>query len=210
MEIFIAEGCDNRSLKVVICTITLSWSVLSHQYVLEVIQRSRILALSLILQCIRIKLLSLHSNAKTQLLCRSHWVTFNNSWFQRKPSYAAWYAIWASWGKSDMSSCVLTSTIMDIAAGTIFYVWWLLLAWLTLLVAFTLTSGHAKLISCFWSCKSLKNDQATRLFLLFLKTFFGNQSWKKMVYKQQNASWRVRSGDKTTKCRHLCIQGAKI
>jgi len=25
-----------------------------------------------------------------------------------------------------------------------------------------------------------------------------------MVYKQQNASWRVRSGDKTTKCRHLC------
>ena len=27
----------------------------------------------------------------------------------------------------------------------------------------------------------------------------------------QNASWRVRSGDKTTtKCRHLCIQGSKI
>ena len=34
---------------------------------------------------------------------------------------------------------------------------------------------------------------------------FGNQSQKKMVYKQQNAWWRVRSGDKTTKCRHLCI-----
>ena len=43
--------------------------------------------------------------------------------------------------------------------------------------------------------KSLKNDQATRL---FLKNFFGDQSWKKMVYKQQNTSWR--SGDKTTKC----------
>ena len=27
-----------------------------------------------------------------------------------------------------------------------------------------------------------------------------------MVYKQQNALWKVRSGDKSTKCRHLCIQ----
>ena len=55
--------------------------------------------------------------------------------------------------------------------------------------------GHTKLISCFWSYKSLKNDQATRLFFFF---FFGNQSGKKKVYKQQNASWRVRSGDKTS------------
>ena len=31
-----------------------------------------------------------------------------------------------------------------------------------------------------------------------------------MVYKQQNALWRVRSADKTTKCRQLCILGAKI
>jgi len=30
------------------------------------------------------------------------------------------------------------------------------------------------------------------------------------VYKQQNASWRVRSGDKTTKCRYFCIQGARL
>ena len=37
--------------------------------------------------------------------------------------------------------------------------------------------GHTKLISCFWSYKSLKNDQATRL-------FFGNQSGKKKVYIQ--------------------------
>ena len=41
------------------------------------------------------------------------------------------------------------------------------------------TSGHTKLISCFWSYKSLKNDQATRLFLFFS----GNQSGKKMVHK---------------------------
>ena len=27
--------------------------------------------------------------------------------------------------------------------------------------------GHTKLISCFWSYKSLKNNQATRIFLLF-------------------------------------------
>ena len=29
--------------------------------------------------------------------------------------------------------------------------------------------------------------------------FIGNQSGRKMVYKRQNALWRVRSGDKTTK-----------
>ena len=48
--------------------------------------------------------------------------------------------------------------------------------------------GHTKLISCFWSYKS-KNDQATRLF------FFSEiEVEKKMVYKQQNGLWRVRSG----------------
>ena len=31
--------------------------------------------------------------------------------------------------------------------------------------------GHAKLISCFWSYKSLKNDQATRLFFIFYFLF---------------------------------------
>ena len=31
-----------------------------------------------------------------------------------------------------------------------------------------LCSGHAKLISCFWSYKSLKNDQATRVSFLIL------------------------------------------
>ena len=65
--------------------------------------------------------------------------------------------------------------------------------------------GHTNLISCFWSYKSLKNDQATRLFFFF----FRNQSGKKMVYKQQNALWRVRSGDKTTKCRQMCTKGAE-
>ena len=32
--------------------------------------------------------------------------------------------------------------------------------------------GHAKLFSCFWSYKSLKNDQATRLFFFFSFFFF--------------------------------------
>ena len=47
-----------------------------------------------------------------------------------------------------------------------------------------------KLFPCFWSYN-----------LLFFLYFFypGNQSRKKMVYKQ-NALWRVRSGDKTTEC----------
>ena len=31
-----------------------------------------------------------------------------------------------------------------------------------------------------------------------------------MVYKQQNSLWRVRSGDKTTKCRQLCIKNQNI
>jgi len=38
-----------------------------------------------------------------------------------------------------------------------------------------MTLGHAKLISYFWSYKSLKNDQASRLFS-FILIFFGNQS----------------------------------
>ena len=62
--------------------------------------------------------------------------------------------------------------------------------------------GHTKLISCFWSYKS-KNDQATRLFFSFF--FLEIKSAKKMVYKQQNALWRVRSVDKTTKCKQLRI-----
>ena len=44
--------------------------------------------------------------------------------------------------------------------------------------------GHTKLIFCFWS---LKNE--------------ANPSGKEMVYKQQNAMWKVMSGDKTTRCR---------
>ena len=59
--------------------------------------------------------------------------------------------------------------------------------------------------SCFPVCgptSHLKRDQATRLFFFFLETKVG----KKMVYKQQNALQRVRSGYKTTKCRHQNIE----
>ena len=58
-----------------------------------------------------------------------------------------------------------------------------------------------------------KNDQATKPFFSFIfppyfwNFFFCNQSGKKIVYKHQNALWR--SGDKTTKYRHLCIWTAK-
>ena len=61
--------------------------------------------------------------------------------------------------------------------------------------------GHTKLISCFY--KSLKIIGPPGFFFLFFLS--RNQSWKKVVYKQQNAFWRVRSGDKTTNRRQLCI-----
>ena len=77
--------------------------------------------------------------------------------------------------------------------------------------------GRTKLFSCCWSYKSLKNDQATRFFF-----FFGGgegregrggrrgererEEGEKMVYREQNTSWRTRTGHKTTKCRHLNAQ----
>lgn len=57
-----------------------------------------------------------------------------------------------------------------------------------------LNLGHAKVIFLFLFLQVTKNDQATRLLVW-------DQSGKNMVYKQQNASWRVKSLHKTTKCR---------
>ena len=62
----------------------------------------------------------------------------------------------------------------------------------------TLCLGHTKLISCFWSYKSLKMTRPPGFFFwvcVFSFFFFlRNQSGKKMVYKQQNAciaGWRL-------------------
>ena len=63
--------------------------------------------------------------------------------------------------------------------------------------------------SCFPVAGPTSHLKMTRPPGFFFFFFFGNQSWKKMVYKQQNALLRVRSGDKTTKCRHLCIKEPK-
>ena len=75
-----------------------------------------------------------------------------------------------------------------------------------------------KLFSCFWSYKSLKNDQGTRLFFfclffclfVFVFLFFFPETKVERKgctnSKMHRGGW-VRSGDKTTKCRH---PGAKI
>ena len=79
------------------------------------------------------------------------------------------------------------------------------LNWLRNVIKCTLNSGAnrpRKVVSCFWSYKSLKNDQPPGLFFCF----FVNQSWKKTAKCIRGG---MRSGDKTAKCSRLCIQGTK-
>ena len=71
---------------------------------------------------------------------------------------------------------------------------------------FTCLPFRSRALKAMQSC--FKNDQVTRRFF-FSFSFSETKVERKMVYKPQNASWRVRYGDKTTRCRYLCIQAAK-